>query len=324
MRALQYDAYGGIDRLTLREVPVPAVSGSRGQVQVRVVRAALNPKDALFRKGRFRVISGGRFPKWWRFPKWCGLDFAGEVTDSRSPSLAVGQRVFGALDEWRCLRGTLAESIVCEEEEVASLPAGVRFDEGAAIPLVGLTALQAFRDVARIAQGANVLINGGSGGVGTVAIQIARLLGARVTAVSSAGNLGLCRELGASEALDYARGDFLQRGDRFDCIFDVFGNLSFARARAALEASGTFVSTVPSPWRAVRDVISRWSAQKERLVVVRPNRKDLERLGGWLERGELRAVIDSRYPLEQAASAFGRVESKRARGKVLIEVSTSG
>jgi NADPH:quinone reductase-like Zn-dependent oxidoreductase len=116
----------------------------------------------------------------------------------------------------------------------------------------------------------------------------------------------------------------LLRGDRFDCIFDVFGNLSFARARAALEASGTFVSTVPSPWRAVRDAISRWSGQKERLVVVRPNRKDLERLGGWLERGELRAVIDSRYPLEQAASAFRRVESKRARGKVLIEVSTSG
>jgi len=318
VRALQYDGYGGIDRLTLREVPVPEVSGRRRQVQVRVVRAALNPKDALFRKGRFRALSGARFPK------WCGLDFSGEVTASSSPRLGAGERVFGALDEWRCRRGTLAESVVCEEDEVASLPGGVGFEEGAAVPLVGLTALQAFRDVARIAPGANVLINGGSGGVGTVAIQIARLLGARVTTVSSAGNLGLCRELGASETLDYARGDFLQPGGRFDCIFDVFGNLSFARARAALEASGTFVSTVPSPWRAVRDVVSRLSAQEERLVVVKPNRKDLERLAGWLERGELRAVIDSRYPLEQSANAFARLESKRARGKVLIEVSTSG
>ncbi|HKC58944.1 MAG TPA: NAD(P)-dependent alcohol dehydrogenase [Myxococcales bacterium] len=255
MRALQYDAYGGIERLVLRDVPVPSLPGRGRAVLVRVVRAALNPKDALFRKGRFRLISGRRFPK------WCGLDFAGEVTASNSPRVRVGERVFGALDEWRLGRGTLAEYVVTSEDELAPLPDGVGFEEGAAVALVGLTALQALRDVARMAPGAEVLINGASGGVGTVAIQIARLLGARVTSVSSAANLQLCAELGAEETLDYDRGGFLGQANRFDCIFDVFGNLSFARARTALKARGTFVSTVPSLSRALRDVVSRWSAR---------------------------------------------------------------
>jgi NADPH:quinone reductase-like Zn-dependent oxidoreductase len=315
MRALQYDAYGGIDRLVLREVPVPSLPARGRAVQVRVVRAALNPKDALFRKGRFRLISGGRFPK------WCGLDFAGEATASSSPRVRLGDRVFGALDEWRFARGTLAEYVVTREDELAPLPDGVGFEDGAAVALVGLTALQALRDVARMAPGAEVLINGASGGVGTVAIQIARLLGARVTSVSSAANLQLCAELGAEEMLDYDRGDFLGQVGRFDCIFDVFGNLSFARARTALKARGTFVSTVPSLSRALRDVVSRWSARSERMVVVKPNRKDLEQIAGWMGRGELRAVIDARYALEQAADAFRRLESKRARGKVLIQIA---
>jgi len=315
MRALQYDAYGGIERLVLRDVPVPSLPGRGRAVLVRVVRAALNPKDALFRKGRFRLISGRRFPK------WCGLDFAGEVTASNSPRVRVGERVFGALDEWRFGRGTLAEYVVTSEDELAPLPDGVGFEEGAAVALVGLTALQALRDVARMAPGAEVLINGASGGVGTVAIQIARLLGARVTSVSSAANLQLCAELGAEETLDHDRGDFLGQAGRFDCIFDVFGNLSFARARTALKARGTFVSTVPSLSRALRDVVSRWSARSERMVVVKANRKDLEQLAAWLARGELRAVIDARYGLEQAAEAFRRLESKRARGKVLIEIA---
>jgi len=313
VRAIQYDAYGGIERLELREVSAPAMTG-RWPMLVRVVRAALNPKDALFRKGKFRVISGSRFPK------WCGVDFAGEVAASRTSRMRVGERVFGALDEWRFGRGSLAELVVVGEDEVAPLPDGVSFDDGAAIALAGLTALQALRDVARVAPGAEVLINGASGGVGTVAIQIARRLGARVTSVSSAGNLALCSELGAGEALDYGRGDFLSKR-RFDCIFDVFGNLAFARARMALKPKGTFVSTVPSVGRVVRDVASRWSSRKERLVVVKPKRKDLEELAQGLARGELRAVIDSRYRLDQAADAFRRLESKRARGKLVIEVA---
>ena len=293
---------------------MPAAPGAR-QVQVRVFRAALNPKDALFRKGRFRLFSGARFPK------SCGLDFAGEIAASNLPGLRVGDRVFGALNEWRFARGTLAEHVVIGEDEVSALPEGVSFDEGAAVALAGLTALQALRDVARISAGAEVLINGASGGVGTVAIQIARLLGARVTSVSSATNLKLCADLGAELTLDYESGDFLESRRRYDCVFDVFGNLAFARARPALKNRGVFVSTVPSLFRAVRDLVSRLSSRSERLVVVKSKRMDLEQLAVWLARGELRAVIDSRYKLEDAADAFRRLESKRTRGKLVIEIA---
>lgn len=312
MRALQYDGYGGVDRLHLREVDAPALRSA--QVLVKVRCAALNPKDALFRKGRFRLISGRRFPK------GCGVDFAGEVAQSRSPDFREGDRVFGALDEWRFARGTLAGLVAPDAEEVARLPDAVSFEHGAAVPLVGLTALQALRDLARLRPGAEVLVHGASGGLGTVAIQVARLLGARVTSSSSAANRPLCASLGAAVTLDYRVDELLPAAPRYDCVFDVFGNLSFAQARRSLQRGGSYVSTVPSARRLLRELQSRVSRRGERLVVVRPSRTDLEQLGRWLVAGSLRAVLDGRYPLARYADAFERLESKRARGKLVLTV----
>jgi hypothetical protein len=171
MRALQYDAYGSVDRLTLRDVPSPRpVAGPL----VRVTVAALNPKDALFRKGKFKVLSGRRFPK------YCGVDFAG-VVEAPYGDLRAGDAVFGALSEWRYARGTLAEFVAPRATEVARIPTGVAEADAVAVALVGLTALQALRDVAHVGRGTSVLINGASGGVGTVAVQLARILGTRVT-----------------------------------------------------------------------------------------------------------------------------------------------
>jgi NADPH:quinone reductase-like Zn-dependent oxidoreductase len=311
VRALQYDRYGGVDQLILREVPRPA---ARGGPLVRVAAAALNPKDALFRKGKFRLLSGRRFPK------GCGLDFAGHV-EVAGAGLAVGQRVFGMIDEFAFTRGTLADVVAVRPEEVCALPEGVALADAAAVALVSLTALQALRDVARVRTGARVLVNGASGGVGTVAIQIARALGAHVTTISSAGTAELCTQLGAERTLDYAGRDVaLQSGD-YDVVFDVFGSLTFAQARGALDRRrGVFVSTVPSASRVLRDVLLRWGSHVERLVVVHPRRADLETLAGWLSSGVLRAVIDTRLPLERYAEAFARLESKHTHGKIVLEV----
>jgi NADPH:quinone reductase-like Zn-dependent oxidoreductase len=189
MRALQYDAYGSVDRLTLRDAPSPRPAAGP---LVRVTVAALNPKDALFRKGKFKVLSGRRFPK------YCGVDFAG-VVETPYGDLRAGDAVFGALSEWRYTRGTLAEFVAPRATEVARIPAGVAEADAVAVALVGLTALQALRDVAHVGRGTSVLINGASGGVGTVAVQIARILGTQVTTVSSAATIALCRSLGADE-----------------------------------------------------------------------------------------------------------------------------
>jgi NADPH:quinone reductase-like Zn-dependent oxidoreductase len=313
MRAVFYDAYGPIERLQLGSLQPPRPRN--GELLVRVTRAALNPKDALFRKGRFRMISGSTFPK------QCGLDFTGVVAESRSGHFRAEQRVFGMLDEWKFRRGTLAELVVCRENEAAVLPEPVPDEAGAAAALAGSTAIQALRDIGRLEPGARVLIHGASGGVGTFAIQVARLLGGEVHTTSSPRNFELCRELGASQTWDYATSALADSQPRFDVIFDVFGDLPFARVRPWLASPGMVIGTVPGPRRFVRDLLTRFAGAQERLIVVRPRRADLEQLASWLAQGRLRTVIDSRFPLARFQDAFRVLESKRARGKIVIEVS---
>ena len=303
MIAVQYDASGGPERLHLREVDPPAMRSAK--VLVRVRCAALNPKDALFRKGRFRLISGRRFPK------WCGVDFAGEVAHSHSPDFREGDRVFGALDEWRFERGTLAGLVAPDAAEVARLPDAVSFEHGAAVPLVGLTALQALRDLAQLQRGAEVLVHGASGGLGTIAIQVATLLGARVTSSSSAANGPLCASLGAAVTLDYRADELLPAAPRYDCVFDVFGNLSFAQARRSLRPGGSYVSTVPTLRRLAQAAVPRLGARRAaHRGAPQPRRPRAARAldgGGLAARGDRRPVPAGALPRRLRAP---RVEAR--------------
>jgi NADPH:quinone reductase-like Zn-dependent oxidoreductase len=312
MQALTYVAYGPVENLSVSEVSAPVPR--RHELIVDVNRAALNPKDALFRKGKFSALSGRSFPK------RCGLDFAGVVRESRSPHFVCGQRVFGALDEWRFRRGTLAEQVCVSDQESAPLPDGVSDDDAAAIGLVGLTALQTLRDIARLEPAARVWIHGASGGVGTAAVQLARKLGAIVTTTSSASNRGLCLALGAHRALDYAQTPVAELQASIDVVFDVHGNLRINDVSSVFPGTGRFITTIPSARHALLELVTRWSRIQRRLIVVRPRRSDLVQLGAWLSDGTLRAVIDSRFPLARAHDAFRLLESKRARGKILVEI----
>lgn len=312
MRALTYAAYGPVENLVTREVPPP--SARRGELVVEVHRAALNPKDALFRKGRFALLSGRTFPK------RCGLDFAGIVRESRSPHFSRGQRVFGAISEWRFLRGTLAEQVCVSDEEAAPTPDGVSHDEAAALGTAALTALQALRDFARVRRGTRVWIHGASGGVGTLAVQLARAMGAEVTTTSSAENLALCADLGAHRTLDYTKSPVEVLRGSIDVIFDVFGNLRPADVAPAFAGRGALVSTIPTPKRVALEALARVFPVRQRLIVVRSRRADLADLGARVASGSLRPVIDARFPLAQAHEAFRRLESKRARGKIVVEL----
>lgn len=311
MRAVVYDRYGERDVLRVAEVPEPAIGW--GGALVRVTRAALNPKDSFTRKGRFRALSGRAFPK------RIGMDFAGVVVESRTSRVAPGQRVFGFVAEVRYLRGTLADMVACHAREVCPIPSDVTDDDAAAMALVGSTALQAFRDVARLRAGERVLVNGGSGGVGVAAIQIARVMGAEVHTVSSAKNEPLCAELGAHKTWSYPEHGW-KREAPFDVVLDAFGNLAFSEIAPHLAERGRYVSTVPSARRVVRDVTSRLARKEERLVVVRPRARDFATLAEWMRSGRLRAVIDARFALDRAVDAFERLESKRTRGKIIIQI----
>ena len=314
MRALVYDAYGGLDRLAFRDLPVPALG--RDEVLVRVRAAALNPKDSFVRKGRFRMISGRTFPK------YVGADFAGEVAavgpDARG--LALGDRVFGMLEEWTYRRGTLAEYVAPRAREVALMPHALSFDDAAALPLVSLTALQALRDVARLREGDAVCIHGASGGVGTAAIQLAVALGASVTTTSSAANRALCRSLGATEALDYATDAPFAVAQRFRVVLDAFGNLSFDRVKRALRPDGIYVTTVPS-LRIIRDSLRTLARRpRARLVVVRARRADLDALTRFVDVTQLRPIIDRVVSFDEAIEGLRHLETKRARGKIVVKV----
>jgi NADPH:quinone reductase-like Zn-dependent oxidoreductase len=312
MKAVVYDSYGGPEVLRLAALPVP--EPARGQLVVRVRAAALNPKDVLVRKGKYRFFSGRRFPQ------RVGYDWAGEVhAVGRGVSGArAGDRLYGMIQSWEA--GAFAEYARVLPEECAPMPAGLSFEEAAGIPLVGLTALQALRDVAGLKPGQRVCVNGGSGGVGTVAIQVARALGGRVTSISSGGNLELCRELGAEEALDYARDELFAAGRGFDVLLDVFGNRSLSEVRPALAPSAVYVSTLPSRRVLLALACTLLARQKSRLVVVRSRRPDLEQLTRWVDEGRLRPVVDRVLPLEQVREAAQYLETKRARGKVVLRI----
>lgn len=313
MRVAEYDRYGGPDVLAIRERPRP--EPGPGQVLIRVHAAALNPKDVLIRAGKFRWLVGRRFPR------RTGYDWAGVVVGLGRGvrDLALGDRALGMIQAMA--GGACAEYVVAERGELTRCPADLPWDQAAALPLVGLTALQALRDLADLRAGQRALINGAAGGVGTVAVQLARALGAHVTAVTSAGNRELVADLGADQVLDYATADLAHPARPYDVVFDVFGNRSFSALRGALTARGTYVTTVPSARAVVDHLRTRLGGQRARLVVVRSRTADLDLLLALHGRGALRPVIDRRYPLAAIADAHRHLGTRHARGKVVITIA---
>lgn len=313
MRAAEFDRYGDVGVLRVREVPAP--SPRRGEVLVAVEAAAINPKDVIIRRGRFAAITGRRFPR------RTGYDWAGRVvaTGAGVTDLARGDEVFGMINDWA--GGAVAERVCVARGELARKPARWTWEEAAATPLAALTALQALRDVAGLRAGQRTLIHGASGGVGGFAIQLARSLGAHVITTSSAANAALCRELGAHEALDYRDGAALSALRDLDCWFDVFGNHAFPQVAARLGPRGVFVSTVPKPHVFAWILRTALARRRCRLVVVRSRADDLAHLAALGEAGRLRAVIDSTWPLDAVAEAHARVETRRARGKVVVRIA---
>jgi NADPH:quinone reductase-like Zn-dependent oxidoreductase len=216
-----------------------------------------------------------------------------------------------------------AEHVSVPATELAPKPQTLDFAEAASLPLAGLTALQALRDDGDVQPGHHVVIRGASGGVGTLAVQIARALGAHVTGICSAKNRPLVEGLGADAVRAYDEGDPLGGLASVDVFFDVFGDLGFPRARRVLAPEGVYVCTLPR-FQTARDVaLALFSRQSARLVVVRSNRADLEVLARWVDDGRLRPVIDSTFPLEDIGAAHRRLETRRCRGKVVIDVASA-
>ena len=311
MKAAVTEAFGGIDRIVVRDLPKP--TPRPGEVLVRVKAAAMNPLDCKLREGTFRLIFRVKPPF------VLGFDLAGEVeaVGSGVTRLRPGDAVFGTMSR----PGAHAEHAVAGEELLLPKPSRLSFEEAAALPAAALSALQALRDYARLREGQRVLLNGAGGGIGTFAIQIARAAGARVTAVASARNQDLLRELGADECLDYAKEDFARRAAAFDAILDLVPNRSFPECRRALAPGGTYVTTLPGPgpffWRALT-ALPLFGGRRCRMLMLAPRRSDLEELARLVEDGKLRPVVGEVFPLDAIREAHVRMQSGHARGKIVV------
>ena len=322
MKTVSCNKYGSPAVLQLVEVekPVPG----ENEVLIKIHAATVTPADVAFRKGNpfiSRFFTGLFKPKF--IP---GDELAGEIeaAGKNVRRFKKGDRVFGsggttfgAHAEYKCLP---------EGSSLEIMPANADYGEAVAVCYAGLTALPFLRDRASIKSGQKVLINGASGSIGTLALQLVRYYGAEVTGVCSTANLELVRSLGAEQVIDYTKEDFTRTGQTYDIIFDVVAKSSFSQCKNALKPDGIYLTTFPSPGIMIQSMWTSKFSRKKALFEatgMRPARdksKDLLFLKELTEAGKLKPVIDRSYPLEQIAEAHKYVEEGHKKGNVIITI----
>jgi NADPH:quinone reductase-like Zn-dependent oxidoreductase len=324
MRAMVYTEYGPPEVLRLSEVEKP--TPKHDEVLIKVHAAAANPLDWHFMRGTplfLRLAFGLRSPK----NTVLGADIAGrvEAVGNDVTQFQPGDEVFG--DVSGSGLGGFAEYVCAREETLALKPSNLSFEEAAAVPVAGITALQGLRDKGKVRSGQKVLVNGASGGVGTFAVQLTKAFGADVTGVCSTRNLDMVRSLGADRVVDYTKEDFTKNGQRYDLIFDAVGNRSASAYEHALNPQGVCVvvgfTTLSHLFQVISlgAWVSRTGSKKiGSMGTAKPNSKDLLFIKGFLQTGEVVPVIDRRYPLSETAEAIRYLEQGHARGKVIISV----
>jgi NADPH:quinone reductase-like Zn-dependent oxidoreductase len=320
MRAVIHDRYGPPEVLRLEDVERPVPKDD--EVLVRVRATTVTRTDTGLRSAEFfisRFVTGLRRPK----QQISGLELAGEVAAvGKSVSgLAVGDRVFGVRS------GAHAEYVcVGEQGALARMPDGMSFDDAAPLVDGAALALACLRTAGPL-EGRRVLVYGASGAVGTAGVQLAKHLGAHVTAVCNAKNVELVRSLGADTVIDYEREDFTKRGETYDVVFDAVGKHSFRRSRRSLNAGGTFVDTdlgfmyhLPLLVLLTRFVGSK----RARIGITKYKRDDVLLLKQLAEAGEFRAIVDRTYPIDDVVEASRYVETEQKTGNVVLTVGSDG
>jgi NADPH:quinone reductase-like Zn-dependent oxidoreductase len=322
VKAIVYTKYGPPEVLEFKEVAKPIPKDD--EVLIKIHATSLNAYDwRMMRADPFLVrISGFGFLK----PKYpiLGIDIAGrvEAVGSNVTNFQPGDEVFGDISG--TTKGGLAEYVAAPESRLALKPVNATFEEAAAVPMAAVTALQGLRDNGRLQPGQKVLINGASGGVGTFAVQLAKLLGAETTAVCSTRKMEMARSLGADHVIDYTQEDFTQNGEHYDLIFAVNGYQPIAAYRRALSPKGIYVMAGGSASQLFQALLlGPWMSrggQKMGALTAKPSQKDLLFLKDLIEAGKLKAVIDRSYPLHEAAEAIRYLESGHATGKVVVTI----
>jgi len=320
MKAIVKDRYGSPDILRVEDVEKSGL-GADDAILVRVRATSLNAHDWHMMRGKpylARLSEGFRAPK----EKQLGLDVAGiaeEVGPDRT-DVKPGEAVYGSR------YGAFAEFV--SGRNMVPMPAGLTFEQAAAVPTAGMTALQGVRDQGAVEAGERVLVNGAGGGVGSFAVQVAKALGAHVTAVTSTKNVEMARSIGADEVVDYTRNDFTRAAARYDLILDVGGNARLSAMRRVLTSKGRIVMVAPQPGQWIGPIAriagaiitSRLGSRPAGAFLSEPRRDDLLALKELIEAGKVRPVIDRTYRFDQIPDGIRYIESGAAAGKVVVTV----
>jgi NADPH:quinone reductase-like Zn-dependent oxidoreductase len=326
MKALVLHSYAPLDHLelTTADAPEPAAD----EVLVRVRATSVNPYDWHHLLGEPRVarlMPGGMGLRRPRFPI-LGCDVAGQVEAVGKDVTAFrrGDDVFGLLDS-----GGFAEYLTAREGALVRKPSNLTYEQAAAVPMAGVTALVAVRDAGRVLPGQTVLINGAAGGVGTFAVQIARALGAKVTAVCSARKADMVRSLGADAVIDYASQDFTRGAEQYDVLVDIAGSRPFSACRRVLAPKGAFVIVGGPAGRWLQPAgHAMWTMAQRSLVSQRivladtvgcaSKQQNVETLAALIEEGKVIPVIDRSYPFDALPAALSYQLEGHASGKVVV------
>lgn len=314
MKAIAYDKFGPVEVLHAAELPKP--TAAKGQVVVAVRASSINVIDNRVRNG----LMGPLVSK--KFPKVPGADVAGVVTEVGPGVTGVkaGDAVFGAVDPMK--GGAFAEFVGLAARQLAPKPASLSFEEAATLPIAGLAALISLRDLGKLKAGAKVLIHGASGAVGLFAIQIAKHMGAHVTAIAGTSGIAAVKDAGADVAIDYRKQD----GQRFDMMFDLIlnasGQMPYAKAKHHLMAGGTLIEPSPTIPMVIGSTIANlFRSRKHKTLITIPRRADLEALSGMIAAGVLKPTVARVYPIADAKQAFAAMEKGGTVGKLIVTMT---
>jgi NADPH:quinone reductase-like Zn-dependent oxidoreductase len=314
MKAHYSTAYGGSEVSVYGDLPDP--SPGIDQLLVEVKATSINPVDWKIRNGDLKFISGSKFPRIY------GADFAGIVQETGKGvnGFKPGDRVYGSRSVLFNRHGAMAQLRAVDQDYVRVIPAGMSFNEAAALPIAALTALNGLRKCG-VRAGSHVLINGGTGGVGHFAVQIARARGAIVTATCSAANRDLAMKLGADEVMGYSPEELAATDKKFDAVVDAYGKMEFRHVCHLLKRKGIYTSTlfIPPPYLSII-LVRLVFGKKLKSANMRRHPEDWKEMESLFNEGKLKPLLENVFPLERAADAFDLAEKGKLRGKIVVTV----
>jgi NADPH:quinone reductase-like Zn-dependent oxidoreductase len=316
MQAVVYEHFGDESVLSVREVPVP--QPARGEVQVRVRMAGLNPIDFKLRGGMLRML--GKPTR----PATTGKDFAGEITalGPEVQGFTVGQRVFGSVNPLGG-QGTCAQFVAVSTTLIVPTPEGLSDEVAASLPVASGTALRALVDIAALQDGQAILVTGASGAVGASAVQIARSIGARITGVCGTANVEYVRSIGAAKVIDYKAENWRERGERFAVIFDAAAvPATFSSAKPCLNPDGIYINTNPGPKVILDEIVTKFAARQRCVAfMLRMDAVLLQRLAGLAAGHTIVPRIHEIVGLDQVGPAQLRMREGKVHGKVCVRIA---